>query len=86
MSTALNIFAAVMAVLISAGLVWLAVKYRSAGFYLQAAGFVWLGIARVLLVVQVEPFITFSPQVVLPFYLPFAGGLLWVIINLASIS
>ena len=80
-----NIVVVVCAVVIMLGLLYVCKLTRADGFIWKAAAFGWVVVCRVLLVAGVHPFVVYSSQIVLPFYLLFIIGLWLTITKLRSV-
>ena len=80
-----NAFVAASALLIVWGLLWLWNRTKAQGFIWKASAFGWIALCRILLVAEVHPFVVYSAQVALPFYVLFGIGLVLTISKLRSV-
>jgi hypothetical protein len=81
----LNAIIVIFAIGILAGLLYLCKLTKANGFVWKAAAFGWVALVRILLVAHIEPFVKYSAQVTLPFYLLFAVGAYLTIVKLLSV-
>lgn len=81
----LNALVVAFAVAIFGGLLYLCKLTKANGFIWKAAAFGWVAIARILLVAHVGPFVKYSAQIILPFYLLFGVGVWLTIVKLLSV-
>ena len=81
----LNLIIVVLALAMLVGLLYMCRMTRARGFVWKAAAFGWIAFFRILLVANIHPFVQYSSQLALPFYLLFGVGLLLTITKLRSV-
>jgi len=80
-----NAVIAVFALVCFGGLAYTYRLTKASGFLWKAGGFGWIAFSRILLVADVEPFVTYSAQMALPFYVLYGAGLILTIHKLHSV-
>jgi len=80
-----NVVVLILSVAILVGLLYVCRMTRANGFIWKAAAFGWIAFCRVMLVAGVHPFVQYSAQLALPFYVLFGIGLWLTITKLRSV-
>jgi hypothetical protein len=80
-----NAIVVTLAVVVLTGFVYLWFFTRATGFLWKAVACAWACVARLLLSLHVEPFVTYSAQLILPFWILMAMGVWLTVGKLVSV-